>query len=151
MQVRMIPRASPLNITGLIWLTTPTYPVSSFSSLTAASSAVSPASIRPAGISMMTLSIGGRYCFCKIISNAAWLFLTRLCLASAHKRYAPPSFSRRAMIPTPSISESCGLVVRSACSHVRVLPRGSVYVDLGDPGSQWLRCMAEGELSQIQD
>jgi hypothetical protein len=37
----------------------------------------------------------------------------------------PVVFSKIATIPTPSMSESFGRVVRSACSHVRVAPLGS--------------------------
>jgi hypothetical protein len=59
----------PLNITGLLSDTVPTKPVSSFNSLTAACSAVSPASMRPAGTSMTILSMGGRNCFCRRISG----------------------------------------------------------------------------------
>src|SRR5438034_152672 len=44
----------PLNIIGLFSSATPTYPVSSLSSLTAHSSGVSPGSIRPAGTSITT-------------------------------------------------------------------------------------------------
>lgn len=42
--------------------TFPSYPVSSFSSLTAACSGLSPSSIRPAGNSTQNASIGGLYC-----------------------------------------------------------------------------------------
>lgn len=37
----------------------------------------------------------------------------------------PEAFSRMATIPTPSISEPLGRVLRSACSQVRSTPRGS--------------------------
>lgn len=77
----------PLYKIGPFCWTTPTYPVSSLSSRTAHSSAVSPASTKPAGISMVTISIGGRYCFC---SNSS----------------GPDGLERMVTMPTPSIAES---------------------------------------------
>jgi hypothetical protein len=64
----------PLNIIGLDSLTTPIYPVSSFNSLIAASSAVSPASTKPAGTSIVTLATGGLNCFCRRISGPVAYF-----------------------------------------------------------------------------
>ena len=89
----------------------PTYPVSSFNSLTALSSAVSPSSTRPAGTSITTLLMGGRNCFC-------------------NKSSGPDGFCRIATIPTPSTGEFLGRVERSADSQVRCLPKGSIYVVL---------------------
>lgn len=76
----------------------PTYPVSSFNSLSAHSSAVSPSSMRPAGTSMQTLSIGGRNCFWRRIRGGE--------LAG----------SRMATIPTPSMGLLAGRVRRWADS-----------------------------------
>lgn len=59
----------PLNMMGEVAMGTPTYPVSSFSSLMAHSSAVSDGSMRPAGTSMVIFSTGGRNCFWRIISG----------------------------------------------------------------------------------
>lgn len=92
---------------GVVSDATPTYPVSSLSSLTAACSAVSPSSTKPAGTSMQIWSMGGRYCFCRMISG-------------------PVGFSRMATMPTPSMSPDLGRVRRSADSQVRGVPFWSV-------------------------
>jgi hypothetical protein len=76
----------------------PVYPVSSFNSRRAHSSAVSPSSIRPAGTSMHILSIGGRNCFCNKMRGGE--------LAG----------SKMATMPTPSISLLAGRVRRWADS-----------------------------------
>lgn len=122
---------SPLNMMGDVSTGSATYPVSSLSSRTAACSAVSPSSMRPAGSSITILSSGGRYCFWRTISGPVvfgWLGKT------AAQKYGvshlPVSFSKMATTPTPSISLSFGRVVRSADSHVRVTPFGSLYVFL---------------------
>lgn len=97
----------PLNMTGLTSVTTPWYPVSSLNSLTALSPAVSPSSTSPAGTSMTTLLIGGRNCFWRTNSG-------------------PVGLERMATMPTPSMGEFLGRVCRSADSHLRSLPRGSL-------------------------
>jgi hypothetical protein len=76
----------------------PVYPVSSLSSRRAHSSAVSPASMRPAGTSMHILSMGGRNCFCSRISGGE------------------SAGSRIATMPTPSMSLLAGRVRRWADS-----------------------------------
>lgn len=81
----------PLYIIGLLSSATPTYPVSSLSSLTAHSSGVSPSSIRPAGTSMTTMSTGGLYCFCSSSSG-------------------PEGLDSIVTMPTPSIGQFLGLV-----------------------------------------
>ena len=84
-------------------IASPTYPVSSLSSLTAHVSGDSPASTSPAGTSMHILSIGARYCFCRSSSG-------------------PDDFSSTATMPTASTRDPSGLVVRSADSQSRVYP-----------------------------
>lgn len=98
-KIKLKRKHKPLNITtpspspSSSSLTTPTYPVSSFNSLTAASAALSPSSTKPAGISMVTLPIGGRNCFCRSRTGS------------------PPSGGCRiARMPTPSMSEVLGRV-----------------------------------------
>lgn len=63
----------------------------------------------------MTLLIGGLNCFCRMISG-------------------PLALLRIATMPTPSMVEFLGLVGRSACSQVRSMPLGSVYVVLAQTG-----------------
>jgi len=77
----------PLNMTGLDSLTRPVYPVSSFNSLTAASSAVSPASTKPAGTSIVTFSTGGLNCFCRRISGPVAYFSHHLPSTQLDVRY----------------------------------------------------------------
>lgn len=60
---------------------------------------------------MTTLSTGGRYCFCRMIS-------------------LPVGLSRMATMPTPSMSAPAGRVRRSAVSQTRSVPLGSRYVIL---------------------
>jgi hypothetical protein len=59
-----------------------------------------------------------------------YFLLISIMILKDRGKAVPLGFSRIATMPTPSISESLGLVGRSACSHVRSLPRGSVYVVL---------------------
>lgn len=76
----------------------PVYPVSSFNSLKAHSSAVSSSSMRPAGTSMHILSIGGRNCFCRRMRGGEF------------------SGWRIATMPTPSMGVFLGRVRRWADS-----------------------------------
>lgn len=111
-------RHSPLNITGLIpnpSSTRPTYPVSSFNSRSAHCSAVSPASMRPAGTSMQTALTGGRNCFWRRIEGPL-----------AVEGLDEDPFCRIATMPTPSIRLPAGRVRRVADSHVRRAECGSV-------------------------
>lgn len=75
------------------------------------SSGVSPSSIRPAGTSIVTALMGGRYCFWSMSSG-------------------PVGRGRMATMPTPSMSAVLGRVRRSADSQVRDVPAGSRYVIL---------------------
>ncbi len=67
------------------------YPVSSFNSRKAHSEAVSLGSISPDGTSIVTVSRGGRNCFCKSSSG-------------------PLGWVRMATTPTPSVLEEVGRV-----------------------------------------
>ena len=88
----------------------PVYPVSSFNSLSAACSAVSPLSIKPAGSSIVSRSIGGRNCLTNSVCVSR---LDDFSFANTH---------------TASATAFGSFVVLVAASHVRSSPVGSIYV-----------------------
>lgn len=84
---------------------------------------------------MTTLSIGGRYCFCRTISGPIIISLSAFvplhpALPRLSGTHPPLGFSRIAMMPTPSMSESFGRVCRCADSQSLSTPSGSLYVVL---------------------
>lgn len=81
----------------------------------------------------MTLSMGGRYCFWRMISGPVedqedqW----RLEVEGLRRGSpVPVDLSRMATMPTPSMSLPLGRVVRSHDSQSLTLPVGSLYVIL---------------------
>lgn len=106
------------------------YPVSSLSSLMADVPASSPSSINPDGTSMVTLSIGGRNCFCSNSDGPDFDFGS-LSIATTPTPSRFVFFGRVYHQQSDCACNACAVTtILSADSHSLCLPEGSSYVTL---------------------